>query len=183
MSLSWRFLNVIAVLALIFVLPALWPSVAQAGGHKKQLEATAGNPDAPQAGGPRKFQLPCPGGTESAGESPPKGSLMYCRQPAKGGGYVRTGDVIRWYDNGQKRFEGEYVRDKKHGEWKTFYRNGRKKTDEEWYNGERIKAVQYDKHGKPTKTDETPLEEIRKRIQDRKSHSNPLTQKPKGTLL
>ena len=101
----------------------------------------------------RKYVHPCAPGTEQVGSGPPDGLTAYCRQPVVGG-YRKQGIETDWYSNGQKRFEGEYVRDKKHGVWTTFHRNGEKKAVETFYNGKRTNKAKYDRKGQPVKEED-----------------------------
>ncbi len=96
----------------------------------------------------RKYIHPCPAGTEQFGEGPPKGGKVFCRQPIIGG-YQKMGNETSWFANGEKRYEGEYTRDKKHGVWKTYHRNGRLKAVEEYYDGKRTKKTRFDRKGQP----------------------------------
>jgi antitoxin component YwqK of YwqJK toxin-antitoxin module len=96
----------------------------------------------------RKYVHPCPAGTEQAGSGPPDGYKAYCRQPIIGG-YRNHGGLTNWYANGEKRFEGEFIRGKKHGVWTIYHRNGEKKSVETWYNGERQNKVKFDRKGAP----------------------------------
>lgn len=96
----------------------------------------------------RKYIHPCPAGTEQFGEGPPKGGKVYCRQPVIGG-YLKQGNETSWFPNGEKRYEGDYIRDKKHGVWKTYHRNGRLKAVEEYYDGKRTKKTRFDGKGRP----------------------------------
>ena len=155
--------------ALVFTL-FLLPSLAAAGGKKDKQ---------PQEVDPKnKFKLVCPDGTEAFGEPPPKGKGIYCRQQLRGGSWTRTGGIVRWYDNGNKKFEGEYVRDKKQGNWVSYHRNGKKKQLEEWYNGERVKRIRYDKHGDPlpqTQDDVQDEQKAHKPAKARKVYKNPFS--------
>lgn len=95
----------------------------------------------------KKYLHLCPPGTEPVGKAPQEGGTqVFCRQPVVGG-YVKQGLAVTWHENGQKHFEGEYYGDKKHGKWVTFDRNGRRKAQEEWFNGKLVKKAQYDKNG------------------------------------
>lgn len=96
----------------------------------------------------RKYVHPCPPGTEQFGKAPPKGGNVFCRQPVVGG-YRKHGQQIRWYGNGGKRYEGDYVRGKKHGVWTIYHRNGTKKSVEVWYNGKRKSKTKFDRRGAP----------------------------------
>jgi hypothetical protein len=96
----------------------------------------------------KKYIHPCPAGTEQFGEGPPKGGKVFCRQPIIGG-YRKQGNESSWFPNGEKRYEGEYVRDQKHGVWKTYHRNGNVKAVEEYYGGKRTKKTTFDRTGKP----------------------------------
>ena len=48
-----------------------------------------------------------------------------------------TGKYMDWYDNGNKRREGEYKNGKQEGKWIEWYEDGNKKSEEEFKNGER----------------------------------------------
>lgn len=104
----------------------------------------------------KKYEHHCPAGTEQVGKGPPVSRFVYCRQQTYQGP-VRQGKATSWYSNGKKFFEGDYVNDKKHGQWITYTRTGRKKISEDYYNGQVVKRTKYDKDGVPVEEKDPKL--------------------------
>lgn len=96
----------------------------------------------------RKYRHPCPEGTEKFGAPPPLGTKIYCRQPMRNG-MKKHGAFVSWFQNGQKKMEGEYHHDAKNGDWTYYHRNGKEKYSEKWNNGQRISRIRIDRSGKP----------------------------------
>ncbi len=96
----------------------------------------------------RPYQHPCPPGTEVLGFVPPNGYQVWCGAKTDEG-YMRQGKTIRWYQNGKKEFEGDYVYDKKNGIWTKYTRRGRKKLDEMYVDGKVVKKIVYGRFGRP----------------------------------
>jgi len=44
---------------------------------------------------------------------------------------------ISWYENGQKKFEGTYINEKKNGTWIKYYENGQKRREGTYINGKK----------------------------------------------
>lgn len=97
----------------------------------------------------RPYQHICPINTEPKGDAPPKGGRMWCSQPMPGGWWRKHGPVAKWYPNAQKWYEGNFERDKKHGTWTIYRRNGKKMRDVIYWDGTKVNEIQYDRKGKP----------------------------------
>ena len=95
----------------------------------------------------KRYKHACPPGTEPHGAGPPHGDRIYCRQPVPGGSYRAHGAAVKWYGNGKKRHEGEFVRGKRHGVWTAYQRDGRKKSIQIFYNGKQREHVKFDADG------------------------------------
>lgn len=97
----------------------------------------------------RPYVHTCPVNTEQKGEAPPKGGRIWCSQPMPGGYWRKHGPVVKWYPNAQKWYEGNFERDKKHGTWTIYRRNGKRMKDVVYWDGEKVNEIQYDRRGKP----------------------------------
>ena len=60
----------------------------------------------------------------------------------------RNGKVKEYWENGDLKFEGEYLNSKRHGKGKEYYNNGKLKFEGEYYNGRRWNGIGYDNKGK-----------------------------------
>src|SRR5262245_14970726 len=104
----------------------------------------------------------CPAGTEAFGAPPPNGKQIWCRQPVPGG-FVRQGTYSAFHRNGQKRTDGNYDHNKRHGKWTSFDREGNKVKEEYFYDDKKYKEVRFDKNGKPFDYDPKKLRAQRKK--------------------
>lgn len=169
-----KFSKLLQVFSLSLLLSGPWLASAQAAEEtkeaKKPTRAVAYGPDG------RPYMHVCPIGTEPVGEAPPKGGQMWCRQPIEGG-YRRQGAVVKWYNNGKKRFEGQFERDKKHGTWTKFRPNGKKQEEITYYDGKKVSKTLFDRRGREINTKERDEREAerkaasKKRAADWKSYS------------
>ena len=54
---------------------------------------------------------------------------------------------IKWYNNGQKKWEGTYKDGEYDGKWTEWYENGQKWEEETWKDGKFIERIRWDKYG------------------------------------
>ena len=106
--------------------------------------------------GAKKYRHLCPPGTEPFGAPPPEGKRLWCRQPTRDGTYRRQGKYTAFHPNGKKRTDGNFERDKAHGIWVNYDRNGQKTSESIYWDGKEIKKTRYDRMG--TKIEEDPKE-------------------------
>ena len=62
----------------------------------------------------------------------------------KGGKLI---DLIEWYKNGQKKVEGTWKNGKREGVYTTYYKNGQKMDEETFKDGELISEKKWNKYG------------------------------------
>ena len=62
------------------------------------------------------------------------------------GEYLK-GETKEYYENGQLKFEGEYLNGKRNGEGKEYYEDGKLKFEGEYIKGERRRGKEYDESG------------------------------------
>lgn len=74
------------------------------------------------------------------------------------GKYEQVGEYKKWYENGQLATIGKYALDgQRIGPWFEFYKDGKKKEEAEFINGEYLLQNYWDKRGKQTVVDGTGL--------------------------
>ena len=76
----------------------------------------------------------CPDDSTMMGDPPPKGFEQVCKEPDG----TKQGKWTAWYDNGQKKEEGEYKDGIRHGKWSDWLRNGQQVSEVEYKHGEEI---------------------------------------------
>jgi len=54
-----------------------------------------------------------------------------------GGDFIKDGKYEKWFENGNKECEGEYIENRKFGYWKFWHVNGELKEDGEYFNDEK----------------------------------------------
>jgi hypothetical protein len=86
---------------------------------------------------PEAPQKPCPAGAFLVGEPPPSGFEMYCAVPDPQARYKFHGWYLSWYGNGQKASEGEYFDGLRHGTWIFWHKNGQKRLAAGYQMGEK----------------------------------------------
>lgn len=138
----------------------------------------------PAHAGSEKYRHLCPPGTEPFGAPPPEGKRLWCRQPVKGGGYIRQGKYAAFHPNGRKRVDGNYEGNKQHGTWTAYDRNGHKVSESVFYDGREIKKVKYDRAGKPVEVDPNAKRKeharTRKQLNDWSGKSDRKKNKPRS---
>jgi len=53
------------------------------------------------------------------------------------GFYIKDGKYEKWFENGKKECEGEYIENRKFGYWKYWHKNGETKEEGEYFNDEK----------------------------------------------
>lgn len=92
----------------------------------------------------RRYVHTCPVGTEQVGDGPKKSSIVFCRKHLPNG-YRLEGDFVTFYKNGNKKAEGEYFLGKKNGVWQNYKHNGEVVSSVEYKDG-KIKKKEQDKN-------------------------------------
>ncbi len=67
---------------------------------------------------------PCPAGAELLGDAPPKGVEEWCQKRTADDRYVKHGPYRSWFKNGRKKVRGAYRDGQRHGPWREWYRSG-----------------------------------------------------------
>jgi hypothetical protein len=100
-----------------------------------------------------EYRHVCPKGTERVGEGPPSTSVVFCKQLLYNGSRME-GEYAKFYQNGNKQFQGTYEQGKKHGTWVSYYRTGEIREVKKFQDGQEIKSTQYKRDGSEIKKQE-----------------------------
>ncbi len=90
----------------------------------------------------------CPAGTEMYGAAPPAATNIWCRQSNGDGTFARQGLYTSYSRKGTVRVQGNYERDKPHGVWTKFDRNGKRISATVFYDGSVTQKFKFKDGGK-----------------------------------
>ena len=81
-------------------------------------------------------QSMCPKGSNSTGESPPKGIRQWCQRTLPNGKFQNHGPMVEWYKNGKKKAESFWSNGVLQGKLTTWFENGKVKAEAHWEQGQ-----------------------------------------------
>lgn len=70
------------------------------------------------------FQSPCPPGTKQVGNRPPFDDKLWCEMTTKDHRTLLHGPRLAWYPGKQLKEKGQFLENKKIGEWQSWHPNG-----------------------------------------------------------
>jgi len=79
---------------------------------------------------------PCPRGAELLGDAPPDGTEQWCQRRGANDQFVKHGLFREWHKNGRKKVVGQYTDGKRHGPWREWYRSGQPSLEGHYTHGE-----------------------------------------------
>lgn len=81
------------------------------------------------------FRSPCPSGTKQMGNRPPFDYQLWCEMETSDHRTLMHGPRIAWYPNQNLKEEGQFLENKKVGEWQTWYANGNRQHSQVFVDG------------------------------------------------